>query len=147
MTAEPVAADVIDTPAATRSWYEQRTTEAGPPTEEDMRHASYAHIFAAIGVILSAGFLLPMLGALVPLILNKNRHPFVVFHVTQSLWYQVALFGGNIVLGIVVSAISVITCGFGAVLYSLDAIPVLIAIVHPIIVGLSVMRGERVNTL
>jgi uncharacterized membrane protein len=123
------------------SWLREAATAAGPPTPEDCQNAFYAHVFASIANVLSAGVLLPLLGAAIPLFLDQRRHPFLLFHINQSFWYQLLLAGVNLVLVLAVTAVAMITCGFGAVLYVVCVIPPLVGIIHPLFVGMKVREG------
>jgi uncharacterized membrane protein len=123
------------------SYFESARAELGEPTAEDRDYAFYALLFGAIGNVLSAGVLLPLFGAVLPLFLTRSRHPFVLFHVNQSFWYQLALFGLNGALFVIITVLAALTCGFGALLYALMIVPPIIGVVHPILVGLRVRDG------
>jgi uncharacterized membrane protein len=123
------------------SYFEQAAAAAGPPSVDDREHAFYAHLFAAIGNLFSGGVLLPVLAAVLPMMMTESKHPFVVFHVNQSAWYQLFLFAVNLVLALVITVLAFVTCGIGALLYVLCAIPPLVGCVHPFIVAFKVRDG------
>ena len=81
-----------------------------------------------------------MAGALIPLAMNKSKHPFVMFHINQSLIFQTILYVVNIalyILGVIGNF-----CLVGWLLYPLNAIIVLVAVIYPIIVGLKAKDGH-----
>ena len=127
-------------PGGGQGWFAQAASQCGPPSDEDKQHAFFAHLFCVLLNVFCCGLFFPFLGALIPLAMTKTKHPFVMFHINQSLLFQAAIYLVNVVLYIL-GAIGNL-CLVGWLLYPLNAILVLIAIIYPIIVGLKAKDGQ-----
>jgi uncharacterized membrane protein len=121
-------------------YFAQAAAQWPAPSDEDKQHAFFAHLFCALLNICCCGFLFPFLGALVPLAMTKSKHPFVMFHINQSLFFQASLYALNILLYIA-GAIGNM-CLIGWLLLPLNAIVVLLGAIYPILVGLKAKEGQ-----
>ncbi len=126
--------------SAPPGYFAQAAARWPPPSEEDKQHAFFAHLFCALLNLFCCGFIFPFAGALIPLGMTKTKHPFLMFHINQSVLFQGGLYLINIVL-YVAGAIGNI-CLVGWLLYPFNAILVLLAAVYPIIIGLKAKDGE-----
>lgn len=122
--------------------FAQARAQGYVPDEEEKTHAFYAHLFAGIASFVTCGAFIPIAAAILPLVMTKGRGPFLLFHINQSAIFQTALIAGNMALSVVVTIVSIFTCGIGGILYILCAIPPLVATIMPILVGLKVKEGE-----
>ena len=75
-------------------------------TSDDKLWALLAHL---------SPYVAPFFGPVVALVIFNNRSAFVRYHAIQALALQALI----LALGAVISAISLVTCGVGAVLYGL----------------------------
>lgn len=104
------------------------------PTAEERTLAALSHGFGILGMVVSAGFL----GWLAPLVIyltQKDKSRFVAYHAFQALIFQGVLF----LLGIVITIIGILTCGFGFLLF----VPVAIAaFVFHALAGIKAYEGS-----
>jgi uncharacterized membrane protein len=110
------------------------------PSEEEKKHAFYAHLFGSLSVLVAASSGLHLLGPLIPMIMRQERTPFVMFHINQSFWFQAVLFALNVIVG-VLAVILMFFC-IGWLLFPINGLLVLTAIIYPIFIGLRAKDGE-----
>ncbi len=110
--------------------------------EAEREHAFYAHLLGSCANLLSFGLLLPVVAPLAVLWLAPRRGMFLLFHLHQTVALQLSLFACNLLLFLVVSFITHMTCGIGGVLFVLCGIPPVVGIVYPLTVGLAARKGE-----
>ena len=127
-------------PQRAPGYFEQAAPQWPAPTDEDKQQAFYAHLFCALLNLFCCGFIFPMAGALIPLAMNKSKHPFVMFHINQALIFQTIIYIVNIALYIL-GAIGNF-CLVGWLLYPFNVILYLLAAIYPIIVGLKAKDGH-----
>ncbi len=112
------------------------------PTQEEAQQAFQAHLLAAGFAFVSCGLFGP-LGAVVGLLLAKERRPFLLFHVNQALVAQLALTVAGFALGIVQVVLTVLSAGcLGWLLIPFSLVLWGAMIVLPIVVGLGAKEGE-----
>ena len=92
---------------------------------------------------LAASFVgLPFLGPLVVFLVFKDRSRFVREHAAEALNMNIALIVYSIALTIVITIITVVTLGIGAVLYGLLAVPGIVYLVFSILAAIAASRGR-----
>jgi uncharacterized Tic20 family protein len=110
------------------------------PDQEEREHAFYAHVFAALANILTCGMLLPVGAPLVALMMAKQKKPFLLFHVNQSLVFQAACCAAAFSLWMAVFVLSLVCIGW--LLIPLPLLVTLAGTVYPIVVGMAARNGE-----
>jgi len=111
-----------------QSWFWSWAQVAGPPSADDRDKAFYAHLFPAIASLLCLGVAFHVLAPLLARSMTPSKHPFLLFHVSQSFAFHGALFIANVVLALVFYVIGILTCGVGFLLYFINlAIPLVSA--------------------
>src|SRR5688500_17494865 len=108
--------------------YAQARDTGHVPNDEEKEKAFWGHILGGILDIVTGSMLLPIAAPVVISMMTKERGPFLMFHLNQSLWFRVAICG----LQLVFLVIALVTCGVGAVLMP---IPPLIGLIYSLIVG------------
>ncbi len=113
---------------------------------EDCSHAALAHIFGAIGGLLSGGLLIPIAAPTLVLLFHSSRNPFVLFHVNQAAWFQGLVSAIQIGTGVLAGLLALFTCGFGTLIL-LPLLPVfivgwLVSVALPAYVAFRAYRGE-----
>lgn len=103
-----------------QSWYWTVAQTAGPPSEDDKEKAFYAHLFPAIASLLCLGAAIHIALPLIARQMTPSKHPFLLFHVNQSLMFHGGLFVANIVLGIIFYIVAIVTCGVGGFLFLIN---------------------------
>lgn len=116
-----------------------------PTTESDTKlWAMFAHLSAIVGYVIGAGFL-GWLGPLIIFLVYKDRNRFVRYNAAEALNAAIATLIVEIALAIVFTIITVITLGFGSVLFALIGVPALIHVVFAIIGAVKAYQGEWWN--
>ena len=109
-----------------------------PTTESDTKlWAMFAQLSAIVGYVIGAGFL-GWLGPLIIFLVYKDRNRFVRYIAAEALIVEIAL-------AIVFTIITVITFGFGSVLFALIGVPALVHVVFAIIGAVKAYQGEWWN--
>lgn len=125
---------------ATAGWFAQAAAQWPAPNDEEKQNAFYTHLFAAGLNVLCCGFAFPILGAFAPMMMTKSRHPFLLFHINQSVMFQVVVFAIQMVLVVLGLLLSLLCIGW--LMYPINAIMWLLALIYPIIVGLKAKEGQ-----
>ncbi len=112
------------------------------PDEDECFHALLVHLIPAIANVLFLGILIPVISPLTILLVTKERRPFLLFHLSQSIAFQALLFGANIVLVVLVSLVTILTWGRGADLYFLSFVFPFLGVIFGLRVGLVASSGE-----
>ncbi len=116
-----------------------------PTTESDTKlWAMFAHLSAIVGYVIGAGFL-GWLGPLIIFLVYKDRNRFVRYNAAEALNAAIATLIVEIALAIVFTIITVITLGFGSVLFALIGVPALVHVVFAIIGAVKANQGEWWN--
>ena len=116
-----------------------------PTTESDTKlWAMFAHLSAIVGYVIGAGFL-GWLGPLIIFLVYKDRNRFVRYNAAEALNAAIATLIVEIALAIVFTIITVITFGFGSVLFALIGVPALVHVVFAIIGAVKANQGEWWN--
>lgn len=116
-----------------------------PTTESDTKlWAMFAHLSAIVGYVIGAGFL-GWLGPLIIFLVYKDRNRFVRYNAAEALNAAIATLIVEIALAIVFTIITVITFGFGSVLFALIGVPALVHVVFAIIGAVKAYQGEWWN--
>ncbi|WP_270407885.1 DUF4870 domain-containing protein [Brachybacterium paraconglomeratum] len=116
-----------------------------PTTESDTKlWAMFAQLSAIVGYVIGAGFL-GWLGPLIIFLVYKDRNRFVRYNAAEALNAAIATLIVEIVLAIVFTIITVITFGFGSVLFALIGVPALVHVVFAIIGAVKAYQGEWWN--
>jgi uncharacterized Tic20 family protein len=110
------------------------------PTPDELDKAFWAHMFAAGVNLICCGAIFPVVAPLLVLSMTKERGPFLMYHVNQSVIFQLALFVINTVI-LTASSILMLVC-IGYITFFLVLIPWAIGIIYPIIVGIAAKNGE-----
>lgn len=110
------------------------------PSEDERQYAFYAHIFGTLGLLFTASSGLHLLAPLVPLLMTKERTPFMMFHVNQSLWFQGVLLILNVIVGVTAFILTFFCIGW--LLFPINGLLVLTALIYPIFVALRAKNGE-----
>jgi len=113
-----------------------------PISPQDRTHAAAAHLLGAVVGIFTGGLLLPVLATTLVLVVNKSRHPFVLFHVNQAAWFQVVASLAIATSGLLFLAIYFVTCGAGLLLLPLLFVPWLLSVLLPFWVAFGAQRGD-----
>lgn len=130
------------TPADARGpgWFGTVAASGVEPTEREREHAFYAHLAAAGLAVLSCSLILPILAPVAVYAISKERSPFVVFHVHQSLLFQAACSAAQILIT-AAGTLSSLFC-IGWALYLLGLVPWLGGAAYAFVVSLWAHRGE-----
>lgn len=116
-----------------------------PTTESDTKlWAMFAQLSAIVGYVIGAGFL-GWLGPLIIFLVYKDRNRFVRYNAAEALNAAIATLIVEIALAIVFTIITVITFGFGSVLFALIGVPALVHVVFAIIGAVKAYQGEWWN--
>lgn len=116
-----------------------------PTTESDTKlWAMFAQLSAIVGYVIGAGFL-GWLGPLIIFLVYKDRNRFVRYNAAEALNAAIATLIVEIALAIVFTIITVITLGFGSVLFALIGVPALVHVVFAIIGAVKAYQGEWWN--
>ena len=116
-----------------------------PTTDSDAKlWAMFAQLSAIVGYVIGAGFL-GWLGPLIIFLVYKDRNRYVRYNAAESLNAAIATLIAEIVLGIVFGIITIITLGFGSVLFALIGVPALVHIIFAIIGAVKANQGEWWN--
>lgn len=121
---------------------------AGGPIEEGEReHALYAHLLGAVVGLFTTGVIFPAMAPTLVLVFRASRHPFLLFHINQAMWFQ-GIISLLLALNWVVFFIGYLaTCGIGAlVLFPLCLILHgglwLVSVILPVIVAVGARKGH-----
>lgn len=125
----------------------QAQAAGGPIEQGEREHALYAHLLGAVVGLFTTGVIFPAMAPTLVLVFRSSRHPFLLFHINQAMWFQglISLF---LALNWVVFLIGYLaTCGIGAlVLFPvcalLHAVMWLVSVVLPIVVGFGARDGK-----
>ena len=116
-----------------------------PTTDSDAKlWAMFAQLSAIVGYVIGAGFL-GWLGPLIIFLVYKDRNRFVRYNAAEALNAAIATLIVEIALAIVFTIITVITFGFGSVLFALIGVPALVHIIFAIIGAVKAYQGEWWN--
>lgn len=113
-----------------------------PMSRSDSRMwGMFSQLAVVLGHVVSWGFL-GWVGPLIIFLIYKDRDRFVRFHAAEALNGAIAVLIAQIVLGIVITIITVFTLGFGSLLYPLVGLPALLQLVFSIIGAVKANQGE-----
>ena len=112
------------------------------PDEVEREYACLAHFLGALAALLSLGLFPPFLPPLITLWLNQRRGPFFLFHLNQTIVYQILAYGVYLVLVLIVTLVATATFGVGVVYYFFCLLVLMGTTAYPIVVGLAARKGE-----
>lgn len=121
-------------------WFGRAAAAGHVPTDREREHAFYAHAAAALLAFLSCSLVFPILAPVAVYALVKDRTPFVLFHVHQSLIFQAACSAAQILITATGTLSSFFCVGWA--LYLLGLVPWLAGSVYALVVGLWARKGE-----
>ncbi len=101
-------------------------------SDEERLWGMLAHLLTLLGYVVGLG---QYIAPLVIYLVYQERSKFVAFHALQALYFQLLL----IPLWVLLFVFSMITCGFGSVLF---VIPPVISLVYALIAGIRANQGE-----
>ena len=113
------------------------------PTQEELDYALWAHMWAGLANIICCGAIVPVAAPLLVLTQTKNRSPFLMFHVNQSVIFQVALFVINTIIAVFGGALTIVCIGY--LILPLLLVTWIIGIAYPMFLGIDAKRGEWVE--
>ncbi len=117
-------------------------TSGYQPSQDEAQAAFVTHVLAGSLAFISCGFL-GALGAVLGLLLAKERRPFLLYHVNQAIVLQLGVLGASIVLGIVNFVLSVLSAGcLGFLLMPLSLLVWLGGSILPVVVAFAVKEGQ-----
>ena len=116
-----------------------------PTTESDTKMwAMFAQLSAVLGYVIGAGFL-GWLGPLIIFLVHKDRNRFVRYNAAEALNAAIATLIVEIALVVVFGIITVITLGFGSVLFAIVGVPAIIHVIFAIVGAVKANKGEWWN--
>jgi uncharacterized Tic20 family protein len=121
-------------------WFGQVASSGYVPSDQEREYAFYAHLAAAILAFVSCSFVFPVVAPIVVYAVAKEKPPFLLFHVHQSLLFQAACSALQIVIT-TTGALSSFFC-VGWMLFLLGLVPWLGASIYAFVVGLWARNGE-----
>jgi uncharacterized Tic20 family protein len=124
-------------------WFEQARAGGYQPSAQEMEHAFYAHLFAAIGAFLFCGTVFGAVAPLLVLAMAKDKGPFLLFHVNQAAIFQGVFFVINTAIGIVGGVLSIVCIGYFILL--LWPFTWLIATIYPLVLAFGAKGGTWVE--
>lgn len=107
------------------------------PADERM-WGMFGHLSAVAASFLS----LPFLGPLIVFLVFKDRSGFVRGHSAEALNMTISLIAYEIVLGVVLTILTVVTLGIGSFLFFLMGVPALVALIFTIIAAVTANQGR-----
>jgi uncharacterized Tic20 family protein len=134
----PAAPAAGDAPGP--GWFGTVAATGYQPFDRERELAFYAHLAAALLAIPSCSVVLPILAPIAVYALAKERTPFVVFHVHQSLIFQAACSAAQILIT-ALGTLSTFFC-VGWALFLLGLVPWLGGAAYAIVVSLWARQGE-----
>ena len=111
----------------------QPTPAAPLSQEQDVQWGSFAHLGGILGILPS----------LIIWLVFKDRGSFTNTEAKEALNFQITLLFATIALWIVVTILTVVTFGFGAVLSFLTWVPWVLGVVFSIIAFLQAKEGRH----
>jgi uncharacterized membrane protein len=115
------------------------------PTQEELDYVMWAHLWAGLASILCC-LVIPIIPVAAPLLVltqTKNRGPFLMFHLNQSVIFQVALFVINTIISVVGGVLTIVCIGY--LLLPLLFVTWMIGMIYPIVIAFAAKRGEWVE--
>lgn len=112
------------------------------PDEEEATQAFNAHLFGALVALFCCGLLLPVAAPFIVFATAKEKRPFMLFHVNQSIMFQAVAVILILGIDIVSFILGSLTCGIGWILGIVHVVPWIAAVVYPLVVGMAAKRGE-----
>ncbi|GAA4526813.1 DUF4870 domain-containing protein [Brachybacterium paraconglomeratum] len=138
----PAGAEQADQPApGTKGVYEGPLSGQLLSRSDSRMWGMFSQLAVVLGHVVSWGFL-GWVGPLIIFVIYKDRDRFVRFHAAEALNGAIAVLIAQIILGIVITIITVFTFGFGSVLYPLVGLPALLQLVFSIIGAVKANQGE-----
>ncbi|MCB9667671.1 MAG: DUF4870 domain-containing protein [Myxococcales bacterium] len=137
----PASENSADMPAPVVGYFAQAMAIHPPPDALERRNALLAHLLGAIGMLVSCGLLGPVLPLLV-LVLSKRRTPFEMFHLQQSVLFQLCPWAVALLFGVLSIAGPTLGFVFFGILLILLGLVEALALVYAIVMGLSAQRGQ-----
>lgn len=99
-------------------------------------------MFGHLSAIAASFLTLPFLGPLIIFLVFKDRSGFVRGHSAEALNMTISLIVYELVLGVVLTILTVITLGIGSFLFFLMGVPALVALIFAIIAGVTANQGR-----
>jgi uncharacterized Tic20 family protein len=122
--------------------YASAKTRSPTPTQQEIDYAYLAHLLPAIANLIFLGFLVPVLAPIALLWAVKERSPFLMFHVHQSVLFQGVLFVTYLALLFFAGTVSLIV-GVAAMPFYMLAFSIpIVGFVLPLPIGTAAKRGE-----
>jgi uncharacterized Tic20 family protein len=137
-TPGPAAPPQGDAPGP--GWFGRAAAAGHVPTDREREHAFYAHVAAAALAFLSCSLVFPILAPVAVYALVKDKTPFVLFHIHQSLIFQAACSAAQILITATGTLSSFFCVGWA--LYLLGLVPWLAGSIYALVVGLWARNGE-----
>jgi len=110
------------------------------PDQEELTQAFNAHLFGGLAAFIFCGLVFPIAAPLIVFATAKEKRPFMLYHVNQSLIFQGAFFAINAGIATVGGILTFLCIGYFILL--LLPITWLIAVIYPLVVGMGAKRGE-----
>lgn len=127
--------------------FRQAMQSGAQPSDEDCRYALYAHLLGAIVGLFTTGVIFPAMAPTFVLLFQTSRHPFLLFHINQTMWFQAIISLALAGMWIVFMIIYFLSCGIGGLLLLPVFLVVhlvlwLLSVVLPLVTMLGARRGE-----
>lgn len=113
------------------------------PTQEELDYAFWAHMWAGLANIICCGAIIPVAAPLLVLTQTKSRAPFLMYHVNQSVIFQVALFVINTAIAVFGGVLTIVCIGY--LILPLLLVTWIIGIAYPMFLAVASKRGEWVE--
>ena len=105
------------------AYFRNAASNGPPPSLTDTNYAFWAHVIAAIASLCSAGLIVPLIAPFIVLLFTPSRHPFLMFHLNQAVFFQLLIHIVQIVLATVLWFVAFVTCGLGLPLLAFLVFP------------------------
>jgi len=124
-------------------WFGQAKDAGYQPDEQEREHAFYAHLFAGLGGFFFCGTVFAVVAPLLVMAMTKERKPFMLYHLNQSVVFQTAFFVLNTAIAMIGGVLTLVCIGY--VILMILPITILIQAIYPIAIAFAAKRGEWIE--